>query len=746
MTITQIRSTTRREKVNNALVGFRDVFDKYKKGAATSDEFKAARLNFGVYSQRQKDLFMVRTKVAAGVLDKETLPGLADATDSYSDGIVHFTTRQDIQFYQVTLDNLTPLLESLNETGIISLGAGGNSIRNVNACDNDESIHEDAVNVIPVAVEVSDYFLGHEFSKGLPRKMKITICGHGKGCAGGLVDDIAAINTVVNGEQGFAIYVGGGQGAMPRFALPLIDFVRPEELNRSILAILKVFNRYGTRINRNRARLKFLIEKFGIEKFRSHYETELANLSDLEPMDIPEGSFDPVDTSSKSVTARIPTGDLTSDQLRRLYKLLDGYPEVRLLITKQADLVFTGLSEGEVGSFVEGLAGIDIRIVEPEKVSRVTSCNGAATCNEGITDSKAFAKRLEELADGLATGSRLRIAVSGCPNACGHHHTADIGLQGSARKINDILVPHYQFYLGGTLVNDGKFGIPVAKIPAKRTIDALKRVIAILDDEKQVGETLHERVLRIGAEKFEEELKEYTTLESPETDRDSYLDFDAEKEFSLEEVGPGECGGAAIDIIDAYFNQARHDLASARRAETPGDSVKDLHKGVIQSARALLVTYGLDPETDEELFKEFDNKIITRGFVPENYRQLLSPPTNGDSICGADATTRLELTEGFLEECLAAYTRINGKANIVDEGAEDLDAPKRLDLTGVKCPFNYIKVKLALEGAPSGSILEALLDDGSPIRNVPMSLANDGHEILSQTKEGDQHLLVIKKG
>ena len=737
------------ETIGMALSDFKEKVKKFEDGSIDAEEFKSARLGLGVYSQRQKGLSMLRTKIAAGILDKEALPKIADAAERYADGSVHLTTRQDLQFHFVKQENIHPLLVALREAGIVSLGAGGNTVRNITVCDHSQTFKDEILNVADIAKSVSSWFLGREISKGLPRKIKITFCGSSDNCGGGLVDCIAAVAAISpdgTSTPGFKVHVGGGLGAVPKSALLLEDFVPANEIHHTILAILKVFNRHGTRFNRNRARLKFLLEKMGFDKFKTLYLEEKAKLSDIEPLDIDPDQLKPLiaNGSQIKVIARVPTGDITSKQLIDLYGLLKGYNSLTLRITKNADLYFDGIPKERVSEFSSGIASIGFETIKPGDSFGVTSCNGAFTCNEGITNSKALAKRLEKYVYESQNGLKLRVSVSGCPNACGNHHSADIGLQGSAKKVNGILVPHYQIYLGGTLEGKPRFSVPIVKIPAKKIIEAVESVVSIIRGQKRQSESVRELLDRVGAEYFENELTPFTKLEPYENAIDSYLDWDSDKQFSLEDVGPGECAGSALDLIDGYFNQARHDIADARKVDDAQSIISFAHGALVQSAKALLVTYGIDPETEEELFREFNNKIITRGFMPETYRPLLKVSKDDDNPSIDEANEKLRETEKFMEDCRDAYTRINPNANLVDEGHEKLKI-KRMDLKGVACPFNYIKVKLALEGVTAGTRLEVLLDAGQPIKNVPQSLLNDGHKIISKEAVNGHFLLTVEK-
>ncbi len=732
--------------LTKALLQYRENCELLKKDAIDADSFKVSRLSQGLYSQRQKGNYMLRTKVAGGVLSKNSLLPLADLAEKYSDGHIHITTRQNIQLYFVKHDQSADALNALYDAGIIALGAGGNSVRNINACNHAGADIKETLNVAPLVKAISDYFLGQEFTTGLPRKFKISFCGASHLCATALIDDIALVSAgSPNGKgPGFVMYAAGGMGAMPRLARKIEDFIPADKVHRHILALLRMFNRHGTRVNRNRARIKFLMEKIGLEKFIEYYKEELAGIGEMPDFDFDFSKL--TADNGRRILVKVSTGDLSSAELRELHAILENHDDVSIRLVKSGDFVLEGVAPDKVDQISKEITDrLDLPATLPGLFPDVSSCNGASTCNEGITNSKALAKELERLMAERGLGLKYRVSVSGCPNACGMHHIADVGLQGSAKRINGVLVPHYQVYLGGTLVGtDIGFSKAITRIPAKQIPSAVTALIDLFEEKKEDSETVRTFVSRTDTALIEELLKPFTQIGDHVTDHENYLDWDATEEFSTEDVGPGECGGAAIEMIDGYFAQARHDLGVAQKSDDVATVLKGAKNVVNASARALLVTYGLDPETDGELFRDFNNKIITRGFVPESFTSVFAPVV-ADDLDIDKAKDILAKSEDFIEECLAAYTRINAKANVIDEGHDEAKL-ERLDLTGVKCPFNYIKVKLALEGKASGTRLEVVLDEGSPIRNVPKSLDNDGHKLLSTETLGEQYLLLVEKG
>ncbi|MGK7345507.1 MAG: sulfurtransferase TusA family protein [Candidatus Nitrospinota bacterium M3_3B_026] len=730
---------------------FRGQVAEYKSGSITGEQFKSARVNLGIYSQRQEGLFMVRTKIAAGKIPAGSIDALAEAADRWGSGFVHISTRQDFQLHNVPLDDLADVLDHLHDAGITTLGAGGNTIRNITVCRH-AMAGQGPFDVAAVSRAVSGYFLGNPISKGLPRKFKITFSACAEDCGGGVIDDIGAIVLGQEsglGSDGFRLLVGGGGGSIPRLGKTLDEFVPARRVHVSILAILNIFNRMGTRTNRARARIKFLVEKLGIEKLRSLYREELASLSNVEDLAY-EGSSPNGGRSGASLLLKIPVGDIYSGQLRSLGQFLLETPGVSAWNTKDGDILLTGLDSAAAGSAPGRLRALGFYPAIDKPGNVVRSCNGASLCSEGIANSKALARVLEPLAEGLDEGlGPINISVSGCPNACALHHTADIGLQGAAKRVNGRLAPHYLLYLGGAGHGPApRLAEPVVRIPAKNVPAAVKRAVDIARSAAGDGETFGGVAARLGVEKFREELAPFTLLPSYEKNRDGYRDWESDEDFNLDEVGPGECGGSALELIEGVYNQARRDLASARQALEAGDEAaasKRAASSVSQSARALLAARGIEPGTDDELLSQFRDRIVTRGIASGRFLDALAAAAGEGLESRYGPEEWAPLGEELLEESLSAYEKLSpqgaGKPR-----ARKKAAVERLDLSGVRCPFNYVRIKVRLEELPKGARLEAVLDDGAPVENVPRSLENDGHEILSlEVMENGQYLLLVEK-
>lgn len=726
---------------------FRGAVEKRVSGLITEEQFKGERLKYGVYAQRQLGYHLVRTKILAGRLSPSAFHALADASDRFGDSGVHLTSRQDVQFYYVKLESLPDILEALHQVGITTEGASGNTLRNMTHCDYAGACAKEIAAVAPLTEVVSRHFLGHPLSRGLPRKIKITFSGCADDCASAFTEDLGfiAVKKTVGGVEktGFRLLVGGGQGPVPRLGRQLEEFVEPERINRVILAVLTLFNKYGPRANRSRARIKFYIESVGFEKFKQQYLEELNGLGDVPSMNLPD--LRPQMVGGETIHGKVPSGDLTSAQLRLLGELVAEHPGVEAKITKTCDLLFIGIPKSSEEAFKSRLVSIGLVPSKRDCGACVFACRGASSCSEGITNTQGLSRNLWKLAvDTLGDAEQsVTVTADGCTNACVRHHTADVGLQGAAKKVNGKLVPHYQIYIGGTPKgSDPAFGVGLLRVPAKRTPEAVRHLLNLIKSRRLPGESVRTLVGRVGAEFFTTELSRFTSIPSFEENPDFYRDFEMEGEFSLDDVRPGECAGAAQDMIDGFFNDARACILQAKaelEASGNGDTIVFARKGASNAARALLAAVGLNPPMgDEEALRDFNIRFVARGLVSDERLRVINGQKGGEP----DARSMLIASEDFVGEVFAASLKFAAKPDVAQEEAtKDI-----LDLTGVKCPFNYVKVKLALEKLDSGARLEVILDDGSPIRNVPASLSIDGHRVISiDAHEGGRFLVTVEK-
>ncbi|MBX3552203.1 MAG: nitrite/sulfite reductase, partial [Pseudolabrys sp.] len=341
---------------------FVSTLERYEQGELSPEQFRAFRLLRGVYGQRQDGFQMMRVKIPFGRLDSRALEALADVGERWSRGFGHVTTRQNVQFHFLRMTDVEAAMRRLDEAGLTTREACGNSVRAVTACELAEICDGAPFDVTPYAEAITRLFLGHPLSSSLPRKFKIAFSGCASDCAKAAIHDLGFIAKVENGERGFKIVAAGGLSSSPQNALVLHEWVRAAEIGRAGEAIVRLFHRLGNRDNRHRARLKYVLKKLGEQGFREAYASvraevdaeAAAELALPPPADrapapavvepAPKSSSYLAWRSTSVVDARDPAyvgayvrlrlGDATSEELRALGRIADelGDGTVRLTI------------------------------------------------------------------------------------------------------------------------------------------------------------------------------------------------------------------------------------------------------------------------------------------------------------------------------------------------------------------------------------------------------------------------------
>ncbi|MGD9573598.1 MAG: nitrite/sulfite reductase, partial [Thermoleophilia bacterium] len=430
---------------------------------------------------------MVRIKVPYGGITPEQLEVIAELAEEYSDNILHITTRQDVQLHYVHIDDTPDLMRRLAAVDITTREACGNGVRNLTACPLAGVCHTEAFDTTAYAAALFRFLLGHPDCQDFGRKFKPAFSGcAGEACGLVMMHDFGAIarKTVVDGveRRAFDLYVGGGLGTTPHQAKLLYEDHPVEELLPAVQSIARVFGRLGEKANRNRARIKFLVAKLGIDEFRRLVDEErqtlphderwtsyLPNVDDYDESpvreavpvnpdaDVPEGYREWARTNVYRqrqpgyavATIALPLGDLSSVQTRQLADVARKYVGDAVRTTVEQNIVLRWVAEGDLPALYAELKAIDLAAPGAGTIIDVTSCPGTDTCKLGIASSRGLAGELRtrlaakqfEL-DEAVRG--LRIKVSGCFNSCGQHHVADIGFFGNSRKINGVTVPHFQ--------------------------------------------------------------------------------------------------------------------------------------------------------------------------------------------------------------------------------------------------------------------------------------------------------------
>ena len=776
------------DEVREEIEAFAAEVERLNRGEVGDDDFKRFRLQQGIYGQRQDGEQMVRTKLPAGRMTSDQLQSIADFSEKYSHGILHITTRQDIQLHYVKIDDVPQGLEDLAQAGVTTREACGNTVRNVTACPKAGTCANEVFDVAPYALAVSQYLLRKDLTQNLPRKFKVTFGGC-NGCGLAPINDIGLKAVIQNEVRGFRVLIGGGLGSFPHAAKHLLDFIPADNMLQMCEAIVTIFDKYGDKRNRNKARLKFVVDKLGLDKIKELYEEEYAALGtktypaiELFAEGNPEvGGYQPNNQHDSdpeftlwknrnieaqkqegfnNVQIKLNLGDFTVPQAKALADIAAKYAGKVLLCTVNQNLMIPWVKEDAFGAVFAELKNIGLHKAGTEEIRDITCCPGSETCNLGITASRGLVQELnKEMESGFETSKDLdhvSIKASGCPNSCGQHHVASIGFHGGAKKINGVLTPHYEVLLGGRISEDeAVFGTSVIKIPAKNAPAAMKLSLEDYKAGKQDGETFGEYFDRQGKAHFRDLLSPLKDLPDIEQSPQSYIDYGSTEKFSLEDRGQGECAGAVTDMITDRISEAERahfqgklSLEKGAFKET-GDYAK---RSVIASARALLVTEGMDFNDDWECLKKFQSLVIDMEIVSAKFAKLI------DSFEATPESTDAKTAEWWqdeagqlLEECKNVQNKMHEDKSLrMRVGGEDAkpangNSKQSIDLLGVKCPFNYVKTKIKLETMASGSVLEVLLDAGEPSENVPRSIKNDGHKVVSLTEENGHYKLTVEK-
>ncbi|NGZ10153.1 MAG: HEPN domain-containing protein [Nitrospira sp. LK70] len=790
-------------------------------GELPADIFKPFRLQYGIYGQRQPGVQMVRIKIPFGGISANQLRRVAELADRYATGVGHVTTRQDIQMHFVELKDVPSIMRELAEVGLTTREACANTVRNVTACHLAGVCQGEVFDVTPYAKTVAYHLLRNPLNQSLPRKFKIAFSGCARDCALTPIHDIGLLAVKqADGVIGFRMVVGGGLGSTPRIAQLLREFTPMEELIPSIEAVIKVFDTLGNRKNRNKARMKFVIDKLGFEEFKRRWEAayvamghalpKSGSLALLQHQDEPKlimptrnglitgagngngnrngshgnGHETPFEMWSRTnvvkqkqdgyVTAAIKLfmGDITAEQMLFVADLAERYSNGNLRTTINQNLVIRWVPTDQIQHLYEDLTSHGLADPGAELVEDIIACPGTDTCGLGITSSKGLARALAEVFPAGRVPEDLAgvdVKISGCHNSCAQHHISTIGLHGVGKRLGDHVAPHYELHLGGSVNGTAKIGQMTVKLPAKAVPAAISHLIDLYRRDRQANENLPKFITRVGKSKLKDELIPYTIVPSYKEDPTFYYDWEGEEEFILEDLGPGECAGGALDMIENGILEADQELYQAKlliEKHQYSVSVNKSYRAVLAAAKAMLVTEGLEPSTDSETFIGFDRKIAQQGVVPSTYRDLSQKVGDlGSKETSAEsAREKMTFAKGFVEACRAATDQMGKDLRLSAMKEEKLPvAPAPVetkpaisiatgapvyDLRGVACPMNYVKTKLKLEMMDAGEQLEVWLDAGEPIKNVPMSLKNDGHKLLIQEAlepEASHYRILVEK-
>jgi sulfite reductase (ferredoxin) len=597
---------------------------------------------------------MQRIKIPFGGLNAEQMDTLADLAEEYADCICHVTTRQDFQLHFVHIDDTPDLMRRLAAVGITTQEACGNVVRNVAACPLAGVCSDESFDVTPYARALAYFLMGHKDTQDFGRKFKISFSGcvqHACGLANMHDIGLIAKKRIENGQEhrGFAFYVGGGLGAVPYQAQLFDAFIPEEELLPLAQAVCRVFARLGEKKNRARARLKFLVAKLGIEAFQQlvweerqrlpEEERWTAYLDELHMTDerptraaqplgrepYPEGFHD-WKTSNVMLqsqpgyavaTVFLPLGDMTSVQMRALADIARRYNGGYARTTVEQNIVLRWISLADLPALYTDLAAVGLAQPGASTLADITACPGTDTCKLGISSSRGLAAELRQhvaVHTDVAALKNLKMKVSGCFNSCGQHHIADIGFYGVSRKVGNHAVPHFQVVLGGQSSENAKsYGLATIAIPSKNIPAVVERITDTFVSERQPDESFQAFVQRVGKARLRTLLEDLTKVPAYVTDRNYYSDWGDPREYSLGDLGVGECAGEVVSLSEFGLVASERQVFEAQVHLDHGETAKasqTAYQAMLQAAKALIQLRNIDVSNDaDHIVQEFQSRL-----------------------------------------------------------------------------------------------------------------------------------------
>lgn len=664
----------------------------FREGKIHDEKFRSLRLARGVYGQRQPGVQMVRIKLPFGKITFRQLLRIADVADEYGSGNLHLTTRQDIQIHYVSLDRTPQLWAELEQDEITLREACGNTVRNVTSSPDAGINPDEPFDVSPYAQAVFKYFLRNPVCQEMGRKIKISFSSTTKDTAFSYIHDLGFIPKLnEKGERGFKVMFAGGLGAQPFLATAVHEFLPEDQLIPYSESVLRVFDRYGERTNRNKARLKYLVQKLGLEEVtRLIAEEVTANKSKTFEIDLgtvplpvlpaPIGANSIVPADEKQykqwldtnvfpqkqsgfygVYIKVPVGDIKTGKARLFVEAVRPYIADEIRITQNQGLLLKFVRKEALIPLYNQLNLLDFATPGFDSIADVTTCPGTDTCNLGIANSMSLAVVLEtviydEYPD-LIYDKDIKIKISGCMNSCGQHGLAHIGFHGSSVKANGKVVPAVQVMLGGGTVGNGEGRVAerVIKAPTKRAPAILRTVLDDYNLNSGAEESFHQYYDAKGKDYFYQLLKPLADLTNLKDEE--YVDWGHEETFQTA-IGVGECAGVVIDLVATLLLEGEEKLQWANASfegRAWSDAIYHAYSVFVNTAKALLLDKGVSSSTQIGVLREFETHFVETGEVdlPSSFNELVLQINKNEPTA--------EFAAAYLEQSTEFYNLMRAK-------------------------------------------------------------------------------------
>ena len=816
--------------LNGDLDYTQSLIDQFKAGEIQAGQLKSNRVPMGIYEQRKNQHYMLRLRCAGGLVTPEQLAKIAFVGHQLSTSHLHVTTRQEIQIHNVDIEDAVPALKKLEKVGISSAGGGGNTVRNMMVDDRSGLTADEEFDVYPYVEELTSRLIAEKDSFTMPRKYKVAIDTSVATANYSYIADLGLQARIKDGQRGFRVLIAGSAASNAHTGWEVFDFLPEKDLYRAAKALKNWFHKYGNRRNRHKARMRYVFYKYGTEEAKRLYLEEFEELKkddsiDFEapalPLEHHKPNFPPLKAPTDFETwkrryahkqtnaeglkenlwyAYIPLrhGNNSTDFFAEVAEYLGNYGNDVIRFTKKEQIQVRNIPEEYLTNIYTFFKKLGVYQIDyPVVVTNLTCCTGADTCRLGICLPKGaidgIAKQLLNSDLNLDAIPDFELRMNGCTNICALATWGDLGFSGRVGRVGDDPYPAYTIWLpakGKHEIDLQQGYIAAKKIPAF-VEDYLRDVIA----EQANYADYYEYVAKRGVDIVKDLIAEYKEIAPYSEEPDTFFDFGDDEKFSLIKYGKAECSAGLFDIIEIDQDTIREkrkevellmgnipqgvptDLQSDGKQAT-SKIEKLLHDIVFSENRMLLVTRGLDPRTDEDVYNGFEKEFIAAGIIPQKFKVLTDKARNNESLIEqkplideladllndlyqnmddslqfklpAEKTPVEQVAEEKTAEEKAPAEQVSEEKAPAEkasaaEGTETIVPDVKKDFRGVMCPMNFVKTKIALTPMQSGQILEILLDDGAPIENVPGSVKNEGHTILSTEKVENYWKVLIKK-
>ena len=789
--------------LNGDLDYTQSLIDQFKAGEIQAGQLKSNRVPMGIYEQRKNQHYMLRLRCAGGLVTPKQLAKIAFVGHQLSTSHLHVTTRQEIQIHNVDIEDAIPALKKLEKVGISSAGGGGNTVRNMMVDDRSGLTADEEFDVYPYVEELTSRLIAEKDSFTMPRKYKVAIDTSVATANYSYIADLGLQARIKDGQRGFRVLIAGSAASNAHTGWEVFDFLPEKDLYRAAKALKNWFHKYGNRRNRHKARMRYVFYKYGTEEAKRLYLEEFEELKkdgsiDFEAPALPLEHHKPNFPALKAPTdfetwkrryahkqtnaeglkenlwyAYIPLrhGNNSTDFFAEVAEYLGNYGNDVIRFTKKEQIQVRNIPEEYLTNIYAFFKKLGVYQIDyPVVVTNLTCCTGADTCRLGICLPKGaidgIAKQLLNSDLNLDAIPDFELRMNGCTNICALATWGDLGFSGRVGRVGDDPYPAYTIWLpvkGKHEIDLQQGYIAAKKIPAF-VEDYLRDVIA----EQANYADYYDYVAKRGVNIVKDLIAKYKEVAPYSEEPDTFFDFGDDEKFSLIKYGKAECSAGLFDIIEIDQDTIREKRKEVEQLlsdgkQNTGKIEKLLHDIVFSENRMLLVTRGLDPRTDEDVYNGFEKEFIAAGIIPQKFKVLTDKARNNESLIeqkplideladllndlyqNMDDSLQFKLpAEKTPVEQVAEEKAPAEKASAAEE-TETIVPDVKKDFRGVMCPMNFVKTKIALTPMQSGQILEILLDDGAPIENVPGSVKNEGHTILSTEKVENYWKVLIKK-